>query len=55
MVAETEVTCRVLAYRVLNNLTPELAVRIQSKLVRNLGRQLSRKLRRANQEIRALS
>lgn len=55
IVTETDVTCRVLVFGALDDLEVGLATRIKLKLLRNLGCLLSRKLRRANQEIRALS
>lgn len=55
IVAETDITCQSLVYEALDSLPTGLAETIKIKLLQNLGKQLSRKMRRANQEIRALS
>lgn len=55
ILAESDVTCRTLVYEALDDLPDGLGDTIRIKLLQNLGRQLSRKMRRANQEIRALS
>lgn len=55
VVAQTEVMCHALVFGSLDDLPPAQRERLRLILLRNLGRQLSRKLRRANQEIRALA
>lgn len=54
IIADTEVTCMVLLYSRLESDTSELGIGIRLKLITNIARGLSRKLRQATVEIKSL-
>jgi glutaminase len=54
VVTDGKVTCQVLDYNQLEAETSPLAMRIRLKLLKNVGRELTRKLRQATLEIKSL-